>query len=99
MFERALFLTLILDSCFSGEVCLCICPAMSDLDSVFLTTSTPKLKNGLEGAVRIPGVYFNVETPSQLVLREWPNSLWTMLAFIPFSQVEYKMGGETTPYR
>ena len=54
--------------------------------------STPKLKNGPEDVVRISGVYFSVETPSQLVLREWPNSLWTMLAFIPFSQVEYNRG-------
>src|SRR4029434_3097134 len=31
--------------------------------------STPKLKKGPEDAVRNSGVYFSVETPSQLVLR------------------------------
>ena len=54
--------------------------------------STPKLKKGPEDAVRILEFIFSVETPSQLVLREWPTCLWNMMAFIPFSQVEYNRG-------
>ena len=57
--------------------------------------------NGAEDAVMISGVYFSVETPSKLVLREMAYLIVEYVGkyTIQAGRVQEGRGGETTPYR